>query len=350
MSRRRRSQPWNAAPQNDHDDPYAAYLAWVKQKKQKERKEEPVGGTVEDPAAAPARRVPRRPASALAERWTTIDGVDLFYRESPAPPRAPTMMHLHGFGLSGRYLLPTAELLRDEFHTLVPDLPGFGRSGKPAEPLDVPELAHAAARFLDDREVERATLVGNSMGCPIICEFAHHHPDRIDRAVLVSPAGGIHNQPLRRAMAQLARDGTREPPSMMRVAAPDYLRFGVPSTVRMFRALTRYPSLDRLLALRIPTLVVLGDRDPLMPGPDRVREVASRTRNHVLVVVMEGAAHAINFSNPGELANVIRLFMADRPIVDDPDSPGLSRSYEIHRGALHPSPRAPGSVPPPDGV
>ena len=58
-----------------------------------------------------------RPSSRLAERWTTIDDVDVFYRESPHPPNAPVMMHLHGFGLSGRYLLPTAEVLADEFHT-----------------------------------------------------------------------------------------------------------------------------------------------------------------------------------------------------------------------------------------
>lgn len=251
------------------------------------------------------------------------------------------MMHVHGFGLSGRYLLPTAELLRDEFHTLVPDLPGFGRSGKPITPLDVPDLARAAARFLDDRQITSATLVGNSMGCPVICEFAYRYPERLDRAVLVSPAGGLNNQPLRRAVRQLARDGTREPAGMIRVAAPDYLRFGVPSTVRMFRALTRYPSLDRLLALKIPTLVVIGDRDPLMPSPDRVREVASSTDNHVLVVIMEGAAHAINFSNPGELAHVIRQFMSDQPIVDDPDEPGHSRSYEIHRGTLHPQHKPP---------
>ncbi|GAA1444175.1 alpha/beta hydrolase [Leifsonia poae] len=288
------------------------------------------------------RKLPRRPASALAERWTTIDGIDVFYRESPAPPDAPVMMHVHGFGLSGRYLLPTAELLRDEFHTLVPDLPGFGRSDKVDVPLDVPDLAHAAARFLDDRGIDKVTLVGNSMGCPVICEFAYHYPERLERAILVSPAGGVQNQPLRRAIGQLTRDGTREPRRMVRVATPDYLRFGVPSTVRMFRALTQYPSLERLLALRIPTLVVIGDRDPLMPGPARVKEIASRTDNHVLLVTIEGAAHAINFSHPGELAHVIRSFMADEPIVDDPDSPGHARVREIHRGVFHP--RAKGSA------
>jgi pimeloyl-ACP methyl ester carboxylesterase len=49
------------------------------------------------------------------------------------------MMHLHGFGLSGRYLLPTAELLAGEFRTLVPDLPGaaagrVSRSTCPSSP------------------------------------------------------------------------------------------------------------------------------------------------------------------------------------------------------------------------
>ena len=57
---------------------------------------------------------------------------------------------------------------------------------------------------------------------------------------------------------------------------PDYLRFGVPSTVRMFRSLTQYPSLERLLALHIPTLAVLGDRDPLMPGPSACRRSPAR--------------------------------------------------------------------------
>lgn len=60
------------------------------------------------------------------------------------------MMHLHGFGLSGQYLLPTAELLAGEFPDVRPDLPSLGRSGKAANPLDVPDLAHVAAAFLDD--------------------------------------------------------------------------------------------------------------------------------------------------------------------------------------------------------
>ncbi len=283
------------------------------------------------------RKLPRRPASTLAEKWTRIDDVDVFYRESPNPPKdARVMAHVHGFGLSGRYLLPTAQRLSDEFHTYVPDLPGFGRSGKRRDMLDIPDLARAAADFFDDRGVEKATLVGNSMGCPVIIEFAHRYPERIDRAVLVSPAGGVYNQPLRRAIGQLTRDATREPTKMASVAVPDYLRFGVPSTMRMFRSLTQYPSLQRLLEMRIPTLVVLGERDPLLPHAHRIDEVASQTDSHVLVVLLEGAAHAINFSHPDQLAHVIRLFMDDQPIENDPAWPGHVRLYEVHRGKHHP--------------
>lgn len=285
-----------------------------------------------------ARMHPRRPQTTLAERWTLVDGIDVFYRESVSPPDARVMMHVHGFGLSGRYLLPTAELLADEFHTLVPDLPGFGRSGKAPDQLDVPDLAHAALRFLDDRGIEKVSLVGNSMGCPVICEFAYSYPDRLERAILVSPAGGIHNQPLRRAIGQLAQDGGREPRKMIGVATPDYLRFGVPSTFKMFKALTQYPSLERLLAIHVPTLVVLGERDPLLPKAARIQEVAAQSDNHVLVVAMESAAHAINFSHPEELAHVIRLFMDDKPIVDHADGNRHTRIYEVHRGSLHPEP------------
>jgi pimeloyl-ACP methyl ester carboxylesterase len=287
------------------------------------------------------RKLPRKPASGLSEKWTRIDGVDVFYRESPVVPQDPRVMaHIHGFGLSGRYLLPTAERLADEFHTYGPDLPGFGRSGKRKDMLDIPDLAHAALDFFDDRGVEKATLVGNSMGCPVIVEFAHRYPERIDRAVLVSPAGGLYNQPLRRAIRQLSADAPREPVKMARVAVPDYVRFGVPSTRRLFRSLTQYPTLQRLLEMRLPTLVVLGQRDPLLPHAHRVDEIASQTDSHVLVVLLEGAAHAINFSHPDQLAHVIRSFMDDKPIENDPLWPGHVRLYEVHRGKHHPPAQA----------
>ena len=79
-------------------------------------------------------------------------------------------------------------------------------------------------------------------------------------------------------MRQLTHDGIREPLRMSGVAIPDYLRFGIPSTMRLFRALTRFPALERLLAVNVPTLTVLGTRDPLMPPPARVERSPNRPR------------------------------------------------------------------------
>ena len=111
------------------------------------------------------------------------------------------------------------------------------------------------------------------MGCPIGLEVAHEAPERVHSLVLVSPAGGVQNQPLPRALGQLALDVVRESPRMVPVALPDYVRFGPVDGLRLFRELTLFPSLERLLHTPVPTLAVLGGRDPLMPSPSRVREV-----------------------------------------------------------------------------
>ncbi|MEP6630133.1 MAG: alpha/beta hydrolase [Lapillicoccus sp.] len=269
-------------------------------------------------------------ASPLVDRWTTVGGTRVFFRESRTVPTAPAMVHLHGFAMSGRYLLPTAERLATTFHTLVPDLPGCGRSERPRTPLDIEDLAHVTAAFLDERGIGSATLVGHSVGCAVITEFAHLYPQRLDRAVLVSPAGGPHNQPFLRAVRQVAHDSLREPTGLVPVAALDYLRFGLPSTKRLFDALAQYPSLERLLDLEIPTLTVVGDRDPLMPAPLRLRRVVSESRSRALVIVVEGAAHAVNYSHPDELAHLVRLFVSGDPVGDD--TPGVARTYELLRG------------------
>jgi pimeloyl-ACP methyl ester carboxylesterase len=112
--------------------------------------------------------------------------------------------------------------------------------------------------YCDEVGVERATFVGNSLGCPVICEVAAMYPERIERAVLVSPAGGPMNQPLRRAVAQMALDGLREPIDMVPIAVRDYLRFGVLQGLRLFRAMTEFPTLERVRHLAMPTLLVAG--------------------------------------------------------------------------------------------
>lgn len=261
-----------------------------------------------------------------------VDGCRAVIRLSEDGGDATPIVHLHGFGISGAYLMPTARLLTDRALNVVPDLPGYGRSEKPRRPLSIPALADAVVVILDALEIDRAVLVGNSMGCPISAELADRHTDRVERVVMVAPAGGPNNRPLGRAIRQLAIDGVRERPSMAKTAVPDYLRFGPVNTLRLFREMTQFPALERLQEVPVPTLAVIGSRDPLLPDRERVMQVAREVPGHVTVVLITGAAHAVNFSHPGELAHVIGSWLDDVDIVDDPDQPGLTSVLMLPRG------------------
>ena len=219
------------------------------------------------------------------------------------------LVHVHGFAISGAYMMPTARVLAGRWPNVVPDLPGYGRSERRDHVLDIRALAGALLAILDALNIDRAVLVGNSMGCPIGLEVAHEAPERVHRLVLVSPAGGIQNQPLPRGLGQLALDVMRESPRMAPVALPDYLRFGPVNGLRLFHQLTLFPSLERLLHSPVPTLAVLGGRDPLMPPPSRVGEVVRLAHEHLAVALIERAAHAVNFSHPEELAKVIEAWL-----------------------------------------
>ena len=261
-----------------------------------------------------------------------VQGRPVFVRRGPEVPGSVPLVHVHGFAVSGSYLLPTATALAHRATTLVPDLPGYGQSAAWGHALGIPSLAWALLEVLDALDLERVVFVGNSMGGPVCLEVAHSAPERVAGVVLASPAGGMHNQPLARALLQLVRDVRRENPRMIRVVLPDYLHFGPVNALQLFGELVRFPSLERILRTPVPTLAVIGTRDPLMPPPWRVREVGRLAPSHLTIAVIEGAAHAMNFSHPGELAHVIDSWLEGREITDNPEEPGLAHVLEIRRG------------------
>lgn len=251
---------------------------------------------------------------ATDDGWVTehvrVEGRSVHVRRSVGGSGVP-LVHIHGFAISGTYLMPTARSLAGRWLNVVPDLPGYGRSERRDHVLDVRALAGALLAILDALDIDQAVLLGNSMGCPIGLEVAYEAPERVHRLVLVSPAGGGQNQPLARGLGQLALDVMRESPRMAPVALPDYLRFGPVNGLRLFHELTLFPSLERLLHTPVPTLAVLGGRDPLMPSPARVGELVRLAPEHLAVALIEQAAHAVNFSHPEELAKLVEAWLDD---------------------------------------
>lgn len=268
----------------------------------------------------------RRPIPPLQPGWLIVDGLPVYHRLAVAAgDSAPALVHVHGFGISGTYLEPTAARLADRFRNYVPDLPGMGRSHRPDHQLDLPGLARALVSYCDAVGVGPATFVANSLGCPLVIEVASSFPDRIAGAVLVSPAGGPNNRPLPRALRQMAIDATREPIGLLPIAVRDYLHFGLVRGRGLFQAMTRYPTLERLGALTAPTLVIAGMRDPLV-RIDRAHVFHGLP--HVPAVQVSGA-HALNFSRPDLIAHLITAHLDDLEPSAPAGSPHIVQSVKI---------------------
>jgi pimeloyl-ACP methyl ester carboxylesterase len=96
--------------------------------------------------------------------WVEVHGRPVFVRMGPDVPGSIPLVHVHGFAISGKYLLPTAQALAHRASTLIPDLPGYGRSAAWGHALGIPSLAWALLDLLDALHLERVFLVGPAAG------------------------------------------------------------------------------------------------------------------------------------------------------------------------------------------
>jgi pimeloyl-ACP methyl ester carboxylesterase len=252
-------------------------------------------------------------AEGLKSEWADVAGMRIHARVTagPLPADAPSVVLVHGIGVSGRYLVPTATRLADTFRVHVPDLPGFGLSTKPADVLDVPALADALAAWMRATRLPRAALLGNSFGCQIIAAFGVRHPALITRAVLQGPTMDPRGRSVVRQLFRWALNSPFEPApgstSLGSVVRQDYRDAGVRRVIATFRHALHDRIEDNLPRLDVPTLVVRGARDPIVP--QRWAEEATRLLPHGRLVVVAGAAHTMNFTSPDALARVARPFL-----------------------------------------
>ncbi len=99
------------------------------------------------------------------------------------------LLLVHGLGGFAENWLPNVFPLAEHYRVLVPDLPGFGRSGKTPLLRSLYDLSRFLGDFLDALEVEKASLAGNSLGGGLALKFAVDNPDRVEKLVLADTAG-----------------------------------------------------------------------------------------------------------------------------------------------------------------
>jgi pimeloyl-ACP methyl ester carboxylesterase len=105
-------------------------------------------------------------------------------------PNGRTAVLLHGYNFWGEYWAPTvAELSRAGFRVVVPDQVGYGRSSKPLIQYNLDDMAANTRHLLETLGVERAAIVGHSMGGMLASRFASAFPDVTTHVAMVNQVG-----------------------------------------------------------------------------------------------------------------------------------------------------------------
>ncbi|MCM4081006.1 alpha/beta fold hydrolase [Paractinoplanes hotanensis] len=245
-------------------------------------------------------------ADGFVSRLEHAGGRQLHLRRRLGDPAATPWVMLHGLAVSHRYLMPTARRLGPG-SVSVPDLAGFGLSGKPATVLNVGEHAEAVAGLMDTLGIDRAAVLGNSFGCQVAAELAVRRPDLVGALILVGPttdpaAATVWGQ-TRRLLRDLIHEDVRQAP----ILARDIREAGARRILTTLGYAVADDIYGKLPAIQAPALLLRGSRDPIAPQSwlERMAERLAR----VSVVTIDGAAHNVVTTAGAETAAAVRGFV-----------------------------------------
>lgn len=225
----------------------------------------------------------------------------------PAPASALPVVLVHGSGLSGRYMIPTARELTLHLPVYVPDFPGFGESDKPEKVFTVPELADALAAWLHATGLKRASLLGNSFGCQVIADLAARHPGAVERAILQGPTTPPDERSWFWQFIRWRQNQRYNPPELGDVTNEDYRKCGLRRMYRSFQEQITDRIEDKAPHIRAPVLVVRGEHDPISKQPwcEEIARLCPRGR----LAMIPGVAHTLCYTAPVQLADITRSFV-----------------------------------------
>jgi pimeloyl-ACP methyl ester carboxylesterase len=254
----------------------------------------------------------------------------------------PPLVFVHGLAGCWQNWLENIPHFARSHRVVAVDLAGFGESELPQEDISIPGYGRFIDAFLGEIGVERAVVVGNSMGGFISAETAISHPSRVEKLVLVGAAGGPtmrewndrNSARVRRAArlfqpvvaAGLARIESivRRPRLrkmlLYKVAAhPDRLApelcyevasgGGKPGFLDALKALSEYDFWERIPDIACPTLIVWGRDDEIVPVADAFEYDALIP--NARTVIFEDTGHVPMLERPAAFNRVLEDFLEE---------------------------------------
>ena len=252
----------------------------------------------------------------------TTSAVRLPYAEHGDPGGTPVVM-LHGISDSLRSFEPVFPHLPSSIHAYAVTQRGHGDAPRPADGYGVAQLAGDVVAFMDDAAIERAVVVGHSMGTVVATRLAIDAPDRVSGLVLVGGRGTFRHPDLDPLYAEVETFGESVDPEWARafqestIARPvseEWLDTVTQESLKMpgrvWKALAKdtlgADHADLLGSIAVPTLLVRGELDEI--GSAEAQEELLRRIPDAHLVVYEGIGHALHWEDPARFAADLSAF------------------------------------------
>lgn len=251
----------------------------------------------------------------------TVEGRTMRHLRLGPEEGTPVLM-IHGFGADLGTWMFNQQALAEDRPVYAVDLPGHGGSAKQVEDGSVAGLARTIRAYMDAAGIDKAHLVGHSLGGAIAVAIAADAPDRVTALTLVAPAGfgaeiagdfiaGFISETRSRKLRPVLEMLVANPGMVSADMVEDVLKFkrldGAPDALRAvaganFEGSTQKQSLrDRLAALSVPVQVVWGEDDRILPAAH-----AEGLPDSVKVTRIPGAGHIAHMEKSSEINNVIK--------------------------------------------
>ena len=246
----------------------------------------------------------------------TVHGCNVHFQDTVrAMPR--TIVFLHGAGASHHIWRDQWAGLKGTARLVIPDLPGHAESSGTARE-SVAEYAAWLSDFVGELELRNFVLAGHSMGGAVAQSAALSGLRGLEALILVGTGARLRVSPiifegLTNRFLEFAPEfvdlllARETGPSLKEELTADVLSTRPSVFLADFRACDAFDMLDKVAAIRVPTLVVNGDDDRLTPL--RYGEFLATAIRGAVLKIMRGAGHAVMLEKPTEVNNVIASFI-----------------------------------------
>jgi pimeloyl-ACP methyl ester carboxylesterase len=241
----------------------------------------------------------------------------------------PPVVLLHPFPAHHEFWLPLGKFLSSRYQLILPDLRGHGESTLGEGPATMQKHAADIARVMDAAGVDRAPLIGVSIGGYAIFEFWRRFRDRVNALVLSNTKASADNPEARAARLEAANDvlqrGTgpffegmlqklmgettrRSRPDLVEGAHRLMRKMSAEDVAGVQRGMAERPdSVSTLKTIDVPTLIVTGDED-IMTGVAEAEVMRQRIAGAQMKVVAK-AGHYSPWEQPEEVGRIMRQFL-----------------------------------------